>query len=226
MKALGLHVLVLGVVLWFTGPTMAAGPAGHPPRSLDRLESRAEDAYDAALAGHTRRFDREIARARKAWAAYRPRAVKDGASDDVVAAVDTALSALAHVTPTKGRRVTAARAANAVSAQMAPLFALYHPRVPAPVMTLDYLGRELALDARMRDLKGAGAHLSRLQTAWTALRPKVTGRGAKGRRAALAYDRDLRLMAKALTAGHAPALRTAAERSLEDVDRIERAFGG
>jgi len=95
---------------------------------------------------------------------------------------------------------------------------------PLPPPRSHYLGREIALDARSHDLKGASDHLAKLQAAWKALRAKVMG--AKGRRTALAYDLDLRFMAKALKAGQATVLRAAAERSLEDVDRIERVFGG
>ncbi len=199
----------------------AVAHAAAIPRRLDRIESLAEDAYDAALAGKQAAVRNKAEALARLWAAYRPHAL---APAPVLEATADAVARLTHAATQGASRLALARAANAVSAHIADLYAPYHPAIPAPVETLDYLGREVALDAMAHDLAGASAHLKTLRATWAPLRVRVVARHGKG--TAKAFDRALEAMSAALTAKDPGRLLRAANHTLEVVDRVERVFRG
>ena len=202
------------------GAPLAARAAAIPHR-LDRIESLAEDGYDAALGGKQAVVRKKADTLARLWAAYRPHAL---APKPVLQATDEAVARFTHAATHGATRLALARAANAVSAHIADLYAPYHPAIPAPVETLDYLGREVALDAMAHDPTSASAHLKTLLATWAPLRARVVSRHGKG--TAKAFDHALEAMSAALTAKDPGRLLRAANHTLEVVDRVETVFRG
>ena len=93
-----------------------------------------------------------------------------------VQAVDGAIAALIAIVPT-GSPAQLARSANAISAPMDELFALYDPAIPTAVLALDYLGREILLDGMDGDFARASSDLSSVSLAWRGLDAAVRARG-------------------------------------------------
>jgi hypothetical protein len=118
--------------------------------------------------------------------------------------------------------LAAARAANAISAAMPDLFALYQPAVPPVMLTLDCLGRELVLDGKEGDFAAAAGHLATLSAAWDGARAPVLAAG--GTTQADQYDAALSAVAADTTASDGAKLVTDATTGLDLVDEMEKLF--
>ena len=82
-------------------------------------------------------------------------AISDGQSKSSLAALDDAISHVNEVLSANLTNTVLARAVNGVSKSMEKLFAFYKPLVPPKLMTLDYIGREIQLDAIEKDFAQA-----------------------------------------------------------------------
>jgi hypothetical protein len=191
-----------------------------PPEVRD-FEAQAEDAYDVAFGGDVAGVQTAAASMAKLWKTTLRRMVDhDGLSDASLHALDGSLAQLSSLSATSKDNVALARAANAVTGTMDDVVALYHPKVPPTIITLDFLGRELVLDcAKGSDLRAAWAHLRTLKAEWLGLRPKVLQVGGKDQAAGV--DDALSGAASALAAHDWPGLLKQAQAELELVDAIE-----
>ena len=192
---------------------------GEIPAQLLDVEGQAEDAFDKALAGDfvgvaatSKSMDRD-------WRVIRARLVIDGALPVDLDAMDTSIAALVATVSTDP--TTVARAANAVSATMDELFALYHPTVPPAILALDYLGREVVLDARVAPAS-ATAHLDTVQATWDQVKPAVVAAG--GGADAARYDASIASLRADVETGDGVALEAHANEGLEIIDAIEGVF--
>lgn len=192
------------------------------PRALDALESGAEDAYDYALAGQTARVATAAQRIGERWQGYRTTAASAGASSEVLSEMDAAVRGLEGALRASADPVTLARATNAISAPMDDLFALYDTPVPSSVLELDYLGREVALDARQGSFDAAGTHLDRLEHVFTSVRRAALAQD--GQREVEEFQGSVNAMRAATVARDAHQLEVAANAELELVDGLEHVF--
>jgi hypothetical protein len=71
-----------------------------------------------------------------------------------------------------------ARAANNVAGSLADIFLTYSPTLPPDVILLQYLGREVILDATQYDFSGTVADIDTMETVWTRLRDPLIDRGS------------------------------------------------
>lgn len=204
------------------GNEMADAGTDGVPGALDAIESWAEDAFDSAIAGDMATVRTQADALSAKWAAFRDQAVKDGAAQETIAAVGTAIDNLKSVAAGTPDAVSLARAANAISAPMEGLYAIYDPAVPAGVLTLDYLGREVLLDAMAGDFAGATAHVNSFESSWAALRDRVVE--ANGAAVADGVDASIAAEGAAITAASAAGLEAAANDQLEQVDAVEKVF--
>ena len=115
----------------------------------------------------------------KQWKAFRATAQKDGAAAGDLKALDTAIAELIKAADAATSEASVARAANAVSAPMDELFALYDPTIPVDVLALDYLGREVVLDGMDKDWSAATADVDSIEAKWKTLKKSVTDAGGK-----------------------------------------------
>jgi hypothetical protein len=192
------------------------------PSDLAKLESAAEDTFDSVLVNDFAKARTQAAPMSDAWASYRPRGERDRVPPAALQAISAAIDALPTVLATSGSIVDAARAANAVSAPMSQLFATYKPQVPATVLDLDYLGREVLVDALASDYTRAKTHVEQITVIWSTLRPTVIERG--GMAAAADFDATVGSARSAIDGSRSADLEAAARLQLEVVDAIEDVF--
>lgn len=192
------------------------------PPQLATVETAAETGFDAALVADRAKIASAADQASSNWADYSKRAAADGVPANAIASTTTAIAALAALVASNAPTLAIARAFNAVSAPMARIYAVYKPPVPENLLDMDYLGRELRLDARAPDLPRATANLDALTSQWTAFRSRVTGVG--GAAQAAQVDASLTQARAAITAGDVAALDRAAVAEAEAVDAVEALF--
>jgi hypothetical protein len=210
------------LALSFTIACSEDEPTDPVPAPLRVLEGTAEDAYDQALANHAELVAKDATTLDTTWKGFRAQAVSDGVAEADAKTVDSAMSALGIAATSSAERVALARAANAVSAPMSKLYAIYGPKVPVAVLELDYLGRELELDGLENALAGASTHLDALDRTWTALRAQVVAAG--GATQATAFDTSISDERAAIGHVDAAALSAAAHAQLDLVDAVEHVF--
>lgn len=192
------------------------------PADLEAVEAAAEGTFDKAVVGDfpaARTLSGDLA---TAWTKYRPRAMRDKAPPAAIDAIDRAVDTLPGKLAGTPIAIDVARAVNEVSAPMSQLYVLYHPTVPVDVLDLDYLGREVLLDALGADFARAGRDLDRIKTTWSVLEPKVTGAG--GTAEITQMTSTIANARAAIDAGKATDLEAAARAELEVVDAIEAVF--
>lgn len=156
------------------------------------------------------------------WTDYSRRAAADGVPAGALASTTAAIAQLATLVTANAAPLVIARAFNAVSAPMARIYAVYKPRVPEKLLDMDYLGRELRLDARAADLPRATSNLDALTSQWTAFRGGVVTAG--GTSQALLMDAALVQACTAIAASDVAALERAAVAEAEAVDAVETLF--
>jgi hypothetical protein len=218
-----LEIFLLSLFLWTCGSGSGCSTSsGHVPADLQNIEGVAEDAYDMALAGNWDNVAADAADLDAQWAAYRDQALNDGASESLTTSLENAIAGLASAAANSTEKAVVARAANAVSAPMPDLFALYQPTIPTEILALDYLGREIVLDGMEGDFWSATTDTDTTQATWDAVRRKVFDAG--GDREAVDYDISITNIRHAIQDQDAAALITEANNGLEIVDRIENVF--
>lgn len=204
------------------GLLAACGSEPSIPADLEAVEASAEAAFDAALTSDFVTARTEADAAASAWATYRRRAEADQAPASAIAAIDSAVAALPGELAGTPNAVNAARAVNTVSAPMSTFYALYSPVVPVAVLDLDYLGREVLLDALASDFTGATGHLDQIESSWNALKPKVIGAGGTAESAD--FDAVVAGSRAAIAASSTTDLEASARTELDVVDAIESVF--
>lgn len=217
-------------VLWFVAvvgfaatavalPPRAPPPRRHIPKALLAIESAAEDAYDSAISGALPSVARTATAIDKAWAAYRSTALADGATAATLTGMDEAVAGLRGAPHDV---LGAGRAANHISSFMKELLGLYRAKVPTPIMQLDYLGREIALDAIANELSRAAIDVAALQAEFDGVKALLVAAG--GQHQIDAYLAHIAAMRAAITAGSAHDVLSQANVGLELVDDMERLF--
>ena len=226
MKLAMRKVLVLGLavacIAAACGGEAGETPVDPIPADLASVESAAESGFDAALAGDRTAVADAVNTAASHWSSYRGHGASDGVAADVLAAVDTAVANVNLLSAANATGPQLARAFDAISAPMARIYGVYKPPVPATLLDLDYLGRELIVDARVADLALATLDLDRLVARWAPFRSSVVAVGGDGQ--ATAMDTTLANARRAIGARDVVALEVAGVAETDVVDMIEKLF--
>jgi hypothetical protein len=191
---------------------------------LTNIEGLAEDAFDNALRGDFKKVKIAASKTVASWQAFRNQAKRDGAKDNMIAAMDVSVDAFQGATQQGADKLKTARAANGVSANMEVFFALYNPRTPPVIMTLDYLGREIVVDGLSGDFSSADIHLNLLAARWAALKPNAESRPA-GVATVAKYDASIESMRLDIRAQNSHSLVANANVNLELTDAVEKLYG-
>jgi hypothetical protein len=222
-----LVALVLGVGAAGIGGRDAAAASrlersGPVPASLKTVESSAEDIVDFALGG-------DRANVREAAAALKKAARGPAASDLRAAKIPAAFLALlarradrVATLAAAGPLVRVALAANAVSALMPNLYAHFADRVPANVLTLDYLDREAQLRSLAGEQAAVVSSVHALATTWPPVRRRVLAVG--GLKEARSFDSHVAAMKRLARSSNRDALQREAVNGLNLVDTLESLF--
>lgn len=192
------------------------------PAKAHAIESLAEDAFDHALAGDYATLKVDATELDADWKGYRDTAVKAGLDAASASALDDSIAQLGVVAGAPTSKEEAARAANAVSASMDEVFAVYQAQTPVTLLQLDYLGRELWLDGLEADTTRAATDLASAEEIWSSLEPTVIAKGGKSE--AAAFDTKIGALSDAVAQADSAAIVIAAQAEFEQVDLIEAVF--
>jgi hypothetical protein len=214
--------LFLAVSLLVACDPKRGSTSGEIPERLVHVEELAEDAYDKSLVSDFAAVATDADDIASAWSSYRAQGEADGAHAADLEAMDAAVAGLRDAAASATDPATVARAANAVSSRIDELFDLYDPIVPAEILALDYLGREVVLDAMQLDFDRASADTDTLEATWKLVRAEVLRSG--GTMEASDYDASITDTRAAITAMNAEQLANEANVALEIVDAIEGVF--
>ena len=110
-------------------------------------------------------------------------------------------------------------AANGVSRLMPAFYAHYQDRVPAAVLRLDYLDREVQLRSEAGQAARVDRAVRQLAASWQQLRPQLVAVG--GTQVATSYDRHVAALERG---GSATAVQEQAVHGLDIVDQMETVF--
>jgi hypothetical protein len=211
-------VVPVAIVLWGCGEEGGRSV----PAELSAIESTAEDSFDSALGGDVASVRTQAKHLAASWKKFRPQAEHDGVTQDDLTAMDAAVDELVTTAAGNPDPIQLARVTNRVSGRMASLYDVYDPAIPADVLELDYLGREVQVDAMDAAFDQAAKDVGRLATTWKALRGKVVEAG--GKREATDFDQSISAERSALSDMDDSALEGAAKTQLDRVDDLERVF--
>lgn len=194
------------------------------PARLADIEGKAEDAYDMALAGDYTAVADDAADMTAGWTYFRDQVAADGASEADLVALDVAIAALNEAVANQPDLTDyeLARAANMISEPMDELFGIYQDPVPAIILSLDYGGREVQLDAYEGKFDAALVHIGDLERAWASVKPQVIAVGADTESAD--YEASLAVQTELANAADTAGLVDEAEVGLDVVDLLEDAF--
>jgi antitoxin (DNA-binding transcriptional repressor) of toxin-antitoxin stability system len=190
------------------------------PKRLAAAESGAEDTIAAALSGDRSAVVADVASLREATGGSAKALASSGAPVAEVAELRRRTSRLVQVART-GSFVDVALAANAVSQLMPSLYRRFETRVPAEILTLDYLDREAQFRSLARQPAAVAVAVEQLGRTWAQVRTKVVAAG--GAKEARDYQAHVARMERiSPTAGRE--LQAEARRGLELVDQLESVF--
>lgn len=194
------------------------------PKDLAALETAAETAFDQALLANATAVQEQARLISEALTRYQQQASKDGVPASALQRLTAAVQGLVAAAANHAlSAIDLARTANAVSAPMEEIYTVYNPPAPPRLLTLDYLGREVILDAKDANFVRALADVNSLDTNWQSLRAKVAST-AGGASAAAQFDAAITALRAALAASNAATLEAAARQVLDIVDTIEALF--
>lgn len=142
-----------------------------------------------------------------------------GAAADLLL-VDKAIGKLSASTGADATAVTMARAANAIIEPMGRLYAVYNPKPPSELLDLDYLDREVVVDAVATDFAAATGHTDKIEVSWKLITAKVAA-ASGGQAKADAYVAHIADLRTATATKDAKLLQTKANAGLELVDAME-----
>ena len=141
------------------------------PKDLAAMETAAETAFDQALLANATAVQEQARLISEALTRYQQQASKDGVSASALQRLATAAQGLVAAAANHALSATdLARVADAVSAPMEEIYAVYNPPAPPKLLTLDYLGREVILDAKEANFGRALADVNSLDTNWQSVR--------------------------------------------------------
>jgi hypothetical protein len=155
----------------------------------------------------------------QAWPRVRSELVGKGADRSDLIAADSAVRSLKT---TVAASQNPQRAANALTAAFAPIYAAVGDLVPARIHRLDFLQRSLLLDVAQPNWTRAISDVVSARSTWRAVRKIVTDRNAK--RQADLYDAALNAVEDAINARDVARFTRAIARSDAALGGIEKAF--
>jgi hypothetical protein len=215
-------LLTVSVLLGTCGaPTPLMESPGLVPGSLQTIEAAAEDIIDFAPNGNWEKVNKDVTDIESAWKSYELQAEKDGASQAIQAAMNSALMELETASASRDTSGTM-QGSNNVSAAVVELFALYHPKIPADIGRLDVLERQVILDVAAGDYPAAETRLSSTKSIWESVKPSVLKHNGKD--VAAQFEASLTAQESALDGKDDAALTREARDGLEIVDLLERLY--
>jgi hypothetical protein len=200
----------------------AAAAKSTVPRALTRAETAAEDVIGYLEKGQPAkskaeaRILRELAH-HKTAAILREAAVPQGQ----IKAFQQRADYTARLSLSNSPALKVSQAANSVSRLMPGFYGRFQDPVPATVLRLDYLDRQVQLDSKAGDTLKLRQTVRWLDAAWQQLRPDLVKAG--GTNIAKTYNQHVAALQRG---GTATAIQKEAVHGLDLVDQMEGVFLG
>lgn len=200
----------------------AAAAKSTVPKPLTRAETAAEDVIGFLEKGQPAkskaeaRVLRDLARGPAADALRQA-----GLPQSQIAAFQQRAERTARLSLGGAPTLAVSQSANSVSQLMAGFYARFQGPVPAAVLKLDYLERQVQLDSQAGQQVKLRQTVARLDATWQRLRPQLVKAGGAG--VAGTYDRHVTTLKGKISP---TATQKQAVRGLDLVDKMETAFLG
>lgn len=200
----------------------AAATKSTVPKPLVRAETAAEDIIGFLEKGQPAkskaeaRILRDLAHGKAAEELR-----KAGVSPGQIGAFQQRADRTARLSLGGAPALQVSQAANSVSQLMPAFYGRYQDPVPAMVLGLDYLDRQVQLDSQAAHKGRLRETVRRLDSTWQQLRPQLVKAG--GTEVAGQYDRHVTALKRG---GTATAIQKQAVHGLDLVDKMEGAFLG
>ena len=200
----------------------AAAAKSTVPKPLTRAETAAEDVIgflengQPAKSRAEARILRDLAHGQAADALRRA-----GVPEARITALQQRADRTARLSLGGAPALQVSLAANSVSRLMPGFYSRYHDPVPATVLKLDYLDRQVQLDSQAGHQARLRQTVRQLGATWQQLRPQLVGAG--GATVAKAYDQHVTALKRG---GTAIAIQQQAVHGLDIVDQMEGVFLG
>lgn len=192
------------------------------PKPLTRAETAAEDVIGFLEKGQPAKSKAEAGILRKL--AHGPAADalrRAGVSHRQIAAFQKRADRTAQLSLGGASALRVSQAANSVSQLMPAFYARYQDPVPATVLKLDYLDRQVQLDAQAGNRAKLKRTVRQLEVTWQQLRPQLVAAG--GQKVAQAYDQHVTALQRG---GTTTTIQKQAVNGLDIVDKMEGVFLG
>jgi len=210
-----------------TGPPPAAKRAAVTkstvPKALTRAETAAEDVIGFLEQGKPAkskaeaRILRDLAHGKAADVLRQA-----GVNEASIRALHKRADRTAALSATNASALRVSLAANSVSQLMPRFYGLYQDPVPASVLKLDYLERQIQLESKAGNRAGVDRAVRQLGATWSKLRAQLASK-PKGQQVAKSYDKHVRALEQG---GTATATQAEAVNGLDLVDQMEGVFLG
>lgn len=192
------------------------------PASLKRAETAAEDVIGYLAKGKPAksqaeaRLLKELAHGKAATTLH-----KGGVSQAEIRRLQARADRVAVLSLGGAPKLRVSLAANEVSQLMPALYARYQDPVPAAVLRLDYLDREIQLRSQAKQPDRLQAAVNDLGATWAQVRPALVKAGVV--KVAREYDRHVQVLKNTTSPA---AIQKQAVHGLDVVDQMEGAFLG
>ena len=190
------------------------------PKTLVAIEGASEDAIDQVLSKNWTAVSKAEATMAKNWTDFKASSDGSKASADLRKAMDKALADLKTAVATKSE-LPARQAANDISKAVTDAFDLFPSKIPTDVGRLDYLERQVVIDADSGKWPAVETDLSQTMEVFQRVKPGLVAAG--GAKQAASFEASLAKQ-KTLAATKDKAIITEANTALELVDAIETAY--
>ena len=193
------------------------------PAPLTRAETAAEDVIGYLEKGRPAKSKAEVRILRNLAHGAAADALRHaGVSQSRIAAFQRRADRTARLSLGGAPTLKVSQAANSVSQLMPGFYARFHDPVPAAVLKLDYLDRQVQLDAQAGDRAKLRQTIGQLETTWRQVRPQLVKK-AGGTSVASAYDQHVAALRNRVTLS---AAQKYAVHGLDVVDQMEKVFLG
>ena len=191
------------------------------PRQLDELETAAEDIMDDAGAGNWTKAQQKVDTMKKDLTALGPVFQSAGVPSSLVAGIQTPLKSLEQKVKSKDAMGTKVQA-NQITKVIPDVFDYFQVTTPTDLGRLDYLGREVALNAQQGDWTAAGSNMTQIKQVWARLKPNLNTAAQKN---ADSFESSVNTLSGDVQKQNATAVAKDSTTLLDKVGVLEKAYG-
>jgi hypothetical protein len=196
------------------------GSAGGVPQPVLSIEGDAEDAIDMVFAGKWDRVAADAESISTDWTEFAASSEGSGVTDEQRREMDEATADLSAAAQAEDE-LAARQAANDVSKVIVDVFDLFDFKIPSDVGRLDWLERQVIIDADRDDWEAIAVDIDQTRETFDRVKPDVVAEG--GEEEARDFEASIVKQGE-LAAAHDRAIVDEANIALELVDALESVY--